>query len=168
MGAVADVLIGIFNEKQAYELVSIKTIILLGGMASMTTALSKTGAAKQIAALLIQLIGGSTNVYFITVIIFVLTTIMTQFMSNVVTVQLLMPIIISVATIVGCKPTAMLMVLCVASTMSILTPIACPPANLIYSYGGYNFNDYFKSNWALTVIFLFACLILCPMIWPLF
>lgn len=32
MGAVADVLIGIFTEQQAYNLVNIKTVILLGGM----------------------------------------------------------------------------------------------------------------------------------------
>lgn len=93
IGAVVTVLIGIFNEKQAYALVSIKTIILLGGMTAMATALSDTGAAQSIADLLIKLIGGSTNVYFITIVISLLTVVMTQFMSNVVTVTLLMPIV---------------------------------------------------------------------------
>ena len=168
MGAVADVLLGIFTEKQAYQLVSVKTIILLGGMTPLATALKTTGAADMIASLLLKIIGGSTNVYFITIVIFVLTTIMTQFMSNVVTVTLLMPIVISVANEIGVVPSALIMVLGIASTMSILSPIACPPANLIYSYGGYKFSDYLKSNIGLVLIFMVTCIVLIPVLWPLY
>lgn len=168
MGAVADVLFGIFTEKQAYQLVSIKTVILLGGITPLATALKKTGAAQQIADLLITLIGGSTNVYFITVVIFLLTTIMTQFMSNVVTVTLLMPIVIAVAHSIGVIPSALIMVLGIASTMSILSPIACHPANLIYSYGGYKFSDYLKSNIGLCLVFMVTCIVLIPLIWPFY
>lgn len=168
IGAVVVWLSGIFKEKQIYSLVSIKTVILLGGMSPLATALKTTGAAKKIADLLITLIGGSTNVYFICIVIFVLTTVMTQFMSNVVTVTLLMPIVIAIAQAINVKPEAMLMVLCIGSTMSILSPIACPPANLIYDYGGYKFTDYFKSNIALTIVFLVACVIMLPMLWPLY
>ena len=61
MGAVADVLFGIFTEKQAYQLVSIKTVILLGGMTPLATALKNTGAAQIMADMLIRIIGGSTR-----------------------------------------------------------------------------------------------------------
>lgn len=168
MGAVADVLLGIFTEKQAYNLVSIKTAILLGGMTPLATALKNTGAAQIMADMLIRLIGGSTNVYYITIVIFILTCVMTQFMSNVVTITLLMPIIIAIAETIGVVPSALLMVLCIASTMSILTPIACPPGNLIYAYGGYRFSDYVKSNIGLTLVFLVACIVMIPLIWPLY
>lgn len=168
IGAVVDVLLGIFTEKQAYQLVSVKTIILLGGMTPLATALKSTGAADMIASLLLKIIGGSTNVYFITIVIFILTTIMTQFMSNVVTVTLLMPIVISVANEIGVVPSALIMVLGIASTMSILSPIACPPANLIYSYGGYKFSDYLKSNIGLVLVFLVTCIVLIPVFWPLY
>lgn len=168
MGAVADVLLGIFTEKQAYNLVSIKTVILLGGMTPLATALKNTGAAQIMADMLIRLIGGSTNVYYITIVIFILTCVMTQFMSNVVTITLLMPIIIAIAETIGVVPSALLMVLCIASTMSILTPIACPPGNLIYAYGGYRFSDYIKSNIGLTLVFLVACIVMIPLIWPLY
>ncbi len=168
IGAVADVLFGIFTEKQAYQLVSIKTVILLGGMTPLATALKNTGAAQQIADLLITIIGGSTNVYFITVVIFLLTMVMTQFMSNVVTVTLLMPIVIAIAGTIGVIPSALIMVLGIASTMSILSPIACPPANLIYSYGGYKFSDYLKSNIGMALVFLVACVAIIPLIWPFY
>lgn len=168
MGAVADVLLGIFTEKQAYNLVSIKTVILLGGMTPLATALKNTGAAQIMADMLIRLIGGSTNVYYITIVIFIFTCVMTQFMSNVVTITLLMPIIIAIAETIGVVPSALLMVLCIASTMSILTPIACPPGNLIYAYGGYRFSDYVKSNIGLTLVFLVACIVMIPLIWPLY
>lgn len=168
IGAVADVLLGIFTEKQAYQLVSIKTVILLGGMTPLATALKNTGAAQKIADLLITIIGGSNNVYFITIVIFLLTMVMTQFMSNVVTVTLLMPIVIAIANTIGVIPSALIMVLGIASTMSILSPIACPPANLIYSYGGYKFSDYLKSNIGMALVFLVACVIIIPLIWPFY
>lgn len=168
MGAVVDVLLGIFTEQQAYNLVSIKTVILLGGMTPLATALKNTGAAQIMADMLIRIIGGSTNVYYITVVLFILTCVMTQFMSNVVTITLLTPIIIAIAETIGVFPSALLMVLCIASTMSILTPIACPPANLIYAYGGYRFSDYLKSNIGMTIVFLIACVIMIPMIWPFY
>ena len=93
---------------------------------------------------------------------------MTQFMSNVVTVTLLMPIVISVAHSIGVIPSALVMVLGIASTMSILSPIACPPANLIYSYGGYKFSDYFKSNIGLCLVFLVTCIVMIPLFWPFY
>lgn len=168
IGAICTVTIGIFDEKQAYALVSIKTVILLGGMSAMATALSKTGAAQQIADLLIHVVGDSTNVYLITILVSVLTIVMTQFMSNVVTVTVLMPIVIAIANTLQCKPESMLMVLCVSSTLSLLSPIACPPANLIYSYGGYRFTDYAKSNFFLVVVSVALCVALCPILWPLY
>ena len=168
IGAVVDVLLGIFTEKQAYQMVSIKTIILLGGMTPLATALKETGAAQAIADLLIKIIGGSTNVYFITAVIFLLTMVMTQFMSNVVTVTLLIPIVIAISNSIGVVPNAMIMVLGIASTMSILSPIACPPANLIYSYGGYKFSDYLKSNIIMALLFMVICVFVIPIFWPFY
>ncbi len=168
IGAVADVLFGIFTETQAYQLVSVKTIILLGGMTPLAKALNSTGAAQQIADLLLKIIGNSTNVYFITIVIFLAAMIMTQFMSNTVMVTLLIPIVIAIANTIGVYPSALIMVLGIASTMSILSPVACPPANLIYSYGGYKFSDYVKSNIGLALVFLVTSVILIPFFWPFY
>ena len=168
IGAVLTVLTGIFTEKQAYQLVSIKTVILLGGMAPLSTALQETGAAQIIADTVIGIIGDSTNPYFICVVIFIFTCVMTQFMSNTVTVMLLMPIIIAIANTIGVVPNALIMVLGISSTVSILTPIACPPANLIYSYGGYKFVDYLKSNAGLALVWMISCVVLLPIIWPFY
>ena len=168
IGAVADVLVGIFTEKQAYQLISLKTVILIGGIAPLATALKETGAAQIIADTVITIIGDSTNPYFIVCIIAVVTCVMTQFMSNTVTCMLMMPIIVAIAKTVGVTPNALLMVLLVSSTVSILTPVACPPANLIYSYGGYKFQDYFKSNIGLALVLLASYVVLIPVLWPLY
>ena len=82
--------------------------------------------------------------------------------------MLMRPILVAIAQTVGVAPNAMLRVLLVSSTVSILTPVACPPANLIYSYGGYKFQDYFKCNIGLAVVFLASYVVLIPLIWPLY
>lgn len=168
IGAVATISTGIFSEKQTYQMVSIKTVILLGGMVPLATALKTTGAAQMMADSLIKIIGGSTNPYVITIIIFAVSCTMTQFMSNVVTCQLLTPIVIAIARTIQVNPASLLVVLMIASTHSLLTPVACPPANLVYSYGGFRFTDYFKSNFWLTILSMLACVFIIPIFWPLY
>lgn len=159
---------GILRGKQVYNLIDMKTIFLYVGMLPLGAALKDTGAAQVIADAMITLIGGSTNAYLITAVTFVVACFMTQFMSNVVAITLLCPIVIAVAKTIGASPTALIATACIASTMGLVSPIACPPANIIYGYGGYKFIDYFKSNWSLVLLSLIMCVVLCPMIWPLF
>ena len=52
--------------------------------------------------------------------------------------------------------------------MSILSPIACPPANLLIYPMAVTILDYLKSNIGLVLLFLVACIILIPMLWPLY
>ena len=159
---------GILRGKQVYDLIDMKTIFLYVGMLPLGAALKSTGAAQIIADAMIKLIGGSTNVYLITAITFAVACFMTQFMSNVVAITLLCPIVVAVAKTIGASPTALIATACIASTMGLVSPIACPPANIIYGYGGYKFTDYFKSNWSLVLLSLAMCVVFCPMIWPLY
>ena len=38
----------------------------------------------------------------------------------------------------------------------------------IYEDGGYKFNDYFKSNIGLAIVFLIACVLIIPVFWPFY
>lgn len=165
IGAVAVACLGVYQRGQIYTAMDWNIVVMMGGCVPLATALSNTGAADMIARGLVAIIGGSTNPYVICSVIFIASTIMTQFMSNVVMITLFAPIAISLAFEINANPVTMLIVLCMGGIMSLLTPISCGMANLAYTYGGFKFTDFFKVNISLTIITSIVTIILIPLIW---
>lgn len=164
-GAVLVAFLRIFKKGAIYNTMDWGIVIMMGGCVPLATALSTSGAADMLATGIVSLIGGSNNPYIICAVIFVIATVMTQFMSNVVMITLFAPICISLADTIGVNPVTMLIVMCMGGLMSFLTPISCGMANLAYAYGGFKFNDFFKVNISLAIITGIACIVLIPMIW---
>ena len=82
IGAMLCVLTGCLNEKQAYTSIDWVTIFLFAGMMPVATALDQSGAGKMIADAVIGVMGSDPSPYFATGVLFVLSCVMTQFMSN--------------------------------------------------------------------------------------
>lgn len=164
-GAVAVALLRIFKKGGIYNTMDWGIVIMMGGCVPLATALSTTGAADVIANGIVSIIGGSNNAYLICAVIFLMATVMTQFMSNVVMITLFAPICISLATTIGVNPVTILIVMCMGGLMSLLSPISCGMANLAYTYGGFKFVDFFKVNISLAILTGIACILLIPMIW---
>lgn len=167
LGAIAVCGFRILKGKQVYGLVDLKTVFLYVGMLPLGTALKTTGAAQMIANGVSFIVGGSGNVYLITALVFIVTCFMTQFTSNVVTLNLIAPIAVAIAATLGVSPVALVVTACIAATLGYVSPVACPPATIIYGNGGFKFNDYAKSNWMILLISFIMCVVLLPMIWPL-
>lgn len=167
LGAIAVCGFRILKGKQVYGLVDLKTVFLYVGMLPLGTALKTTGAAQMIANGVSFMVGGSGNVYLITALVFIVTCFMTQFTSNVVTLNLIAPIAVAIAATLGVSPVALVVTACIAATLGYVSPVACPPATIIYGNGGFKFNDYARSNWMILLISFVMCVVLLPMIWPL-
>ena len=82
IGAMLCVLTGCLNEKQAYTSIDWVTIFLFAGMMPVATALDQSGAGKMIANAVIGVMGSDPSPYFATAVLFALSCVMTQFMSN--------------------------------------------------------------------------------------
>lgn len=165
IGAVAVACLGVYKAEDLYKTMDWTIVVMMGGCVPLATALTNTGAADMMANGLVYIIGGSTNPYVICSVIFIVSTIMTQFMSNVVMITLFAPIAISLANTIDANPVTMLIVLCMGGIMSLLTPISCGMSNLAYTYGGFKFTDFFKVNISLTIITSIVSIILIPLIW---
>ena len=164
-GAVAVALLRLFRKGTLYNSMDWSIVIMMGGCVPLASALSSTGAADTLANGIVSIIGGSTNPYLICTVVFLMATVMTQFMSNVVMITLFAPICISLAATIGANPVTMLIVMCMGGLMSFLPPISCGMANLAYTYGGFKFVDFFKVNISLAILTGIACIVLIPMIW---
>ena len=168
IGAMLCVLTGCLNEKQAYTSIDWVTIFLFAGMMPVATALDQSGAGKMIADAVIGVMGSDPSPYFATGVLFALSCIMTQFMSNTASCALLAPIGISIAQGMGADPHAVLMAIGVAASCAFGTPVGTPPNTLVLGPGQYKFTDYVKAGVPLILVCFVVSLIIIPMVWPFF
>ena len=168
IGAMLCVLTGCLNEKQAYTSIDWVTIFLFAGMMPVATALDQSGAGKMIANAVIGVMGDNPSPYFATGVLFALSCIMTQFMSNTASCALLAPIGISIAQGMGADPPAVLMAIGVAASCAFGTPVGTPPNTLVLGPGQYKFTDYVKAGVPLILVCFVVSLIIIPMVWPFF
>ena len=167
-GALVCVLTGCLTEKQAYASIDWVTIFLFAGMMPVSKAMDKTGAGKVIAQWAVGLMGGSPSPMVVTIVLFILSCGLTQFMSNTASAALLCPIGIAIAKQLGASPHAVLMAIAVAASCAFATPVGTPPNTLVLGPGGYKFMDYVKAGTGLVIVSFLISIVLIPMFWPFF
>lgn len=168
IGAILCVLTGCLKEKQAYTSIDWVTIFLFAGMMPVATAMDKSGAGKMIADGVIALMGSDPSPYTATAILFLLSCILTQFMSNTASCALLAPIAIAIAKGMGASPHAVMMAIAVAASCAFATPVGTPPNTLVLGPGEYCFMDYVKAGIPLIIVCFIVSLIVIPIVWPFF
>ena len=168
LGALVCVLTGCLTEKQAYASIDWVTIFLFAGMMPVSKAMDKTGAGKVIAQWAVGLMGGSPSPMVVTIVLFILSCGLTQFMSNTASAALLCPIGIAIAKQLGASPHAVLMAIAVAASCAFATPVGTPPNTLVLGPGGYKFMDYVKAGTGLVIVSFVISIVLIPMFWPFF
>ena len=167
-GAILCVITGCLKEKEAYAGIDWVTIFLFAGMLSVATAMDKTGAGKLIADTVVGMMGEHPNPIVLCAVLYLISNVLTQFMSNTASAALLAPIGISIAQSIGADPKPVLMSIGIAASMAFATPMATPPNTLVLGPGGFSFNDYVKVGVPLCVITFIASVIIIPIFWPFF
>lgn len=158
-------LLGMIFEKQ----IGIKlNIIGCIGTLSLASALDKTGAGAEIANIVIGALGESPSPYVLTLVVFLLCCVMTNFMSNTATTALMVPICLSIAQGMGADPRAVLMACVIGGSCAYATPIGMPANTMVVSAGGYTFKDYAKAGLPLILIATVVSMVILPIAFPFF
>jgi di/tricarboxylate transporter len=166
LAAILMVLVGVLTMDEAYASVEWQSVFLIAGMLPLGIAMAKTGTAEFLSDQIIELVGG-LGPRGIMIGLFVLTTIITEFMSNAAAAVLVAPIAISSALTLGVAPQAFAMGVAIAASNSFLFPIGHQASVLVYGPGGYRFFDYTKVGLPLTLLIWLLLIIFLPIIWPL-
>lgn len=156
---------GVISVEQSYRAVHWTTVILVGAMMPISTAMMESGAAKFVADYLVSVIG-SAGPSALLAGLFLLTAILGQVMSNTATTMLVIPIAMAAATGMHIAPHPVLMSLCIAGSASFLTPIATTTNMMVMGPGGYQFGDYWKLGAPLMAWFFIVAVFVVPLIWP--
>jgi di/tricarboxylate transporter len=99
--------------------------------------------------------------------LFVITSFLSQVISNTATAVLVAPIALGSAKILGVSPYPLLMTVAIAASTAFATPVASPVNTLVLGPGGYRFNDFLKVGLPLIVLSMIVTLLAVPVIFPL-
>ena len=168
VGAAFLVLTGVLSEKEALKSIDLKVVLLFGGSLSLAKALDTTGAGNLIADKIVGLLGSNPNPILLLFVIFVVTCVLTNFMSNTATTALMIPIAVSLANNLGADPRAVVIATVIAGSCAYATPIGMPANTMVVGLGGYKFKDYVKSGLPLIGFSFVICMILLPILFPFY
>ena len=137
---------------QAYQAIEWKVVFLLAGLIPLGIAMQKTGAAMFLAESIMKLVIDLHPV-FVLIMVGLLSTIFSLFMSNVGAIVVLAPLVMGMAGIAGLDPRPLVLMAAVCTGNSFILPTHQVNAFLMSS-GGYRNADYLKAGSGMTVVFL--------------
>jgi di/tricarboxylate transporter len=165
IAAGALVLSGVVTIKQAYRAISWTTVILVAGMIPVSTAVQQSGAAEDIANVLVDVVGDA-GPYALLLGLFVITATFGQLISNTATALIMIPIAVTAAVDLGVSVRPVMMSLSIAAAAAFLTPVATPANLMVMEPAGYRFADYWKLGLPMLLLFMAASVLLVPVFWP--
>jgi di/tricarboxylate transporter len=159
------VVLRVLTVPQAYRSISWQTVVLIGGLIPLSTAIEETGAADLVAGVLIDAVGTGLP-YLLLIALFALTAALGQVISNTATVLIVAPVAVSAAVETGVSPQPVLMLIAVAGAASFLPPIATPANMMVMGPGGYRFGDYWKLGLPVMALWIVVAVVVIPLMWP--
>ena len=166
IAATSVVALGCLDHQEAYRAIRWDILMLIFGMLALGTAMEKTGAASLLVGHLAGLTGRMGPLAVLAVL-YLVTSFLTEIMSNNAAAILLTPIAIGLGSQLGIDPRPFVVAVMFAASASFATPIGYQTNTLVYSAGGYKFSDFLKIGVPLNLVMFAASMIVIPMFWPL-
>ena len=166
VGAALMMLTRCVRVDEAVRALDLSILMLLAGTIPLGVAMLKTGLAQQIVHGAMGLIGESRPWVLLSAL-YILTAILSAFLSNNAAAVILAPIAIDMAAVLGVDPRPLLMAVAFGASASFATPIGYQTNAIVMGPGGYTFGDFLRLGIPLTIIMWIAATILIPIFWPL-
>ncbi len=164
LGCLAMVLTRCLRLEEAYHAINWQVIFLLAGILPLGIAMQKTGAAGFIAERAVGTVGDMGPVAVLAAV-YLMTSVMTDTMSNNAAAVLLAPIAISTAEQIGVDPRPFLMAITFAASTGFSTPVGYQTNTMIYNPGGYKYTDFLRTGVPLSILFWILSVIFIPRLW---
>ncbi len=167
IAAAVVVATGCLDTEDAYKAIDWRILTIIFGMLAISIAMNKVGLVSGVVGQVMSL-SPLLGPLFMLSFIYLLTSILTEVVSNNAVAVLLTPIAIGVAQQLGADPRPFVIAVMFAASASFATPIGYQTNTFVYSAGGYRFSDFMKIGVPLNLIMWATATLIIPLFWPLF
>jgi di/tricarboxylate transporter len=150
-GVILMVITGCLKPGEVYGSVRWDIIFLLAGLIPLGIAMDNSGTTAWMAKYLVGA-GGHLSGYWILLFFYLITSFLTEILSNNAAVVLMIPVAVEVAKTLGLNPYAFMFAVTFAASNSYLTPIGYQTNTMVYAPGGYKFLDFTRLGLPLNII----------------
>ncbi|MGH1457451.1 MAG: SLC13 family permease [Paracoccaceae bacterium] len=166
MAVAAVFLTRCIDAEEAFSFIDGRLLALIFSMLAVGAALEHTGAVRLIVEAVAPLMGNLPGPMIIWAI-YLLTSILTELVSNNAVAVVVTPIAIGLADALGIDARPLVVAVMVAASASFATPIGYQTNMLVYGPGGYKFTDFMRVGIPLNLSIGILASAVIPMIWPL-
>ncbi len=154
------------DAEEAFDFVEGRLLALIFSMLAIGAALEASGAVALIVTAVAPLIGKLPG-FFMIWAIYLLTSILTEMVSNNAVAVVVTPIAIGLANALGFDPRPFVVAVMVAASASFATPIGYQTNMLVYGPGGYRFTDFMRLGIPLNISIGILASLVIPLVFPL-
>lgn len=149
---------------EALAAVDGRLMALLFGMLAVGAGLEHSGAVEMIVGWVAPWLQGRSP-YVLVFAVYVLTSFLTEIVSNNAVAVICTPVVISLAATLGVDPRPLVMVVMIGASASFATPIGYQTNTLVYGPGGYRFSDFIRFGVPLNVVCAIVTTIAVPLVY---
>ena len=166
LGVTAALMTGCIDAEEAFSFVDGRLLALIFAMLCVGSALQSSGAVGMIADTLSPVMMVLPP-FFVVLGVYLLSSILTELVSNNAVAVVMTPIAIGLGTALGVDPRPLVVAVMIAASASFATPIGYQTNTLVYGPGGYKFADFLRFGIPLNLSLAPIVSFTIPFIWPL-
>ena len=154
------------DAEEAFSFIDGRLLALILAMLAIGAALEHSGAVTLVVTWAAPCIEGLSPILIIWMI-YLLTSILTEMVSNNAVAVVVTPVAIGLAQALGVDARPLVVAVMVAASASFATPIGYQTNMMVYGPGGYKFTDFIKVGLPLNLSIGALASLLIPYLWPL-
>tara|TARA_A100001015_G_scaffold319896_1_gene444363 strand:- start:1579 stop:3468 length:1890 start_codon:yes stop_codon:yes gene_type:complete len=160
------VVTGCVDSNRINKVIEWRILMIIFGTLSLSIAMNNSGLARIIVNFFADLISDTNPLIMIAVIYFV-TSLFTEVMSNNASAVLVTPIVIGLANTMGVDPRPFIVAVMFGTSASFATPIGYQTNTYVYNIGNYRFSDFLKIGTIMNILMMITAVIVIPIFWSL-
>jgi di/tricarboxylate transporter len=165
LGVVGMFITGCVKPDEAYEDVDWMVLVLLGSIIPLGIAMQQSGTANLIGQQFL-LMSGWMGPYGALAAFYLLTSLLTEIISNNAAAVVLTPVAIASAVAMGVSPLPFVIAVMFAASNSFMTPIGYQTNTFIFGPGGYQFSDFMRVGAPLNALMVVTATFVIPLFFP--
>lgn len=169
VGALALLWMKVVTPREAYASVDWQVLLMLYGLLGLGMAMQNTGTAQYLSAEVVRwaerFVSPENLPIVLLWVVFLLTLLLTEVLSNNATAVMLVPIVVQLAHHLNVDSRPFVMAVTVAASTAFALPMGYQTHMMVFGPGGYKFIDFLKVGIPLNIIcWVIACTLI-PLIW---